>query len=84
MTAPLQHMEQARSIRNAAKDNFDVRRAQVKLDLEARGVGGRIADQISNEARGAFNEAMEIADENRSIVAGTIAALAIWWIRNRK
>jgi hypothetical protein len=29
-----------------------------------------------------FDEALDVADQNRGIVAGTIAALAVWFFRS--
>lgn len=71
-----------RAQRNAARGEFDGRLALVKQDLEARGIAGRIADKVSEDAREAFETALEVADDNRGVVAGTIAALAIWFLRN--
>jgi hypothetical protein len=75
-------LEADRAVRNSARETFDLRLAQVRQDLEARGVGGRIADKIGQDAREMFEEAVEVADHNRGVVAGTIAALAIWILRN--
>jgi hypothetical protein len=77
-----QRVESARAVRDAARGAFDLRLARVREDLDARGVGGRIADQIGQDAREAFDEAIEVADQNRGVVAGTIAALAIWLFRH--
>ena len=44
-------------------------------------VAARTAGQLKRQARDTFDEAVEIADENRTVVAGTIAALAIWFLR---
>lgn len=71
-----------RAIRDQARAQFDARIAGVKQDLEARGIGGRIADKVSEEAIEAIESAIEIADENRGVVAGSIAALAIWLLRS--
>lgn len=71
-----------RAMRNAARGVFDLRLAQIRQDLDARGIGGRIADRIGQDAREAFDEAVEVANHNRGVVAGTIAVLAIWLLRN--
>lgn len=75
-------LENDRAVRNAAREAFDTRLAQVKLDLKARSLGGRVVDKVSKEANEALEEAVEIADQNRGVVAGTIAALALWFLRN--
>lgn len=75
-------LDNDRLARDAARGAFDQRFALVKRDLEARGVGGRIADKIGEDARDIFNEAVEVASAHRGVVAGTIAAVAIWIFRN--
>ena len=70
-----------RTTRQAALTAFNANLAQVRTDLEARGIGGRIADQASMEVRAGIDEALAIADDNKGIVAATIAALALWFFR---
>lgn len=72
----------ARTRRNSVRNDFDTRLMQVRTDLEARGVGGRIADRVSEEARETFDEAVDVAAESKTIIAGTIAALVLWFMRN--
>ena len=71
-----------RAIRDAARAAFDGRLAQVKTDLAARSIGGRVADKAVDEALAVLDEAKAVADGNRAIVAGTIAALVLWFLRN--
>lgn len=77
-----QQLIEDRATRDAARATFDVRLAQIRQDLDARGVGGRIADKLGHDALDAFDEAVEIANQNRGIVAGTIAAVMIWLFRS--
>ncbi|HEY0958467.1 MAG TPA: hypothetical protein VGE05_04245 [Novosphingobium sp.] len=72
----------ARTARDEAHTALYQRLGQVQEDMEARSVGGRIADRVSEEARNAFDHALEIADENPGVIAGTIAAVALWIMRN--
>jgi hypothetical protein len=81
MTELLPRMEQARLARSQARASLDGGVAQVKADLAARGVGGRIADKASDTATEALAVAIEVADNNRAVVAGTIAALGVWFMR---
>ena len=82
MSRLAKRVEGARAKRDVARGAFDLRLAQVREDLDARGIGGRIADRIGQDAREAFDEAIEVANHNRGVVAGTIAALAIWLFRH--
>lgn len=71
-----------KALRDRTKKSLDSRISLVKLDLEARGVGGRVADEIVGRAKIVFNEAAEIAEQHPGVVGGTIAALMLWILRN--
>jgi hypothetical protein len=75
-------LEEARDMRDSAKSRFDARLAIVQADVEARSIGSRIADKAAEEARDAMEDAMAVARESKGIIAGTIAALALWFLRN--
>jgi hypothetical protein len=81
MTDLLPEMQRARTARNLARTSLDGDVARVKADLAARGVGGRIADKATDTATEALAVAIEVADNNRAVVAGTIAALGVWFMR---
>lgn len=68
--------------RDEARRRFETRLANVKNDLEAKGIGSRIAGKLGEDAKEALDQAIEIADENRGVVAGTVAALMVWFMRN--
>lgn len=72
----------ARAARDEARDALDRRLVEIQEDLEARGIGSRIADRVSEGARETFDHALEVADENPGVIAGTIAALGFWILRN--
>ena len=78
---PAVQLAAARSQQASARMAFDSQLSQVRADLAARGVGGRIADRVSETAAGAMSEAVEIADENRAIIAGTVVAIVAWVLR---
>lgn len=70
-----------RANRQAARALFDSRLAQVKADLAARSVGGRIADKALDETRTALGEAGAIARESKGVIAATVGALLLWAFR---
>lgn len=82
MSAAARRLELARIERAAAWETFEVRLAQVQDDLAERGVGGRIADRVGQGARETLDHALEVADENPGIIAGTAAAVVLWLLRN--
>jgi len=71
-----------KALRDRSKQAFDTNLTQVKLDLEARGIGGRIADEVVDRAKLVFDEAADIAQEHPGVIGGTIAALVLWILRN--
>jgi hypothetical protein len=71
-----------KTLRDSTKKAFDANLAQVKLDLEARGIAGRVADEVADRAKVVFDEAADIAQEHPGVIGGTIAALMLWILRN--
>lgn len=82
MTEAETRLAKDRATREAALGNFNANFAQVKADLEARGIGGRIADKAGEEVRAAFDETLTIASESKGVIAATLAALTLWLLRN--
>ena len=70
-------LRQAKAARNHAHKAFQTQLLQVKEDLAARGIGGRIVDRTGE----AVADAAEIASAHKGIVAGIVAALAVWLLR---
>ena len=70
-----------RAERDAARHRLDAQVAKLKADYEDRGIGGRIADEVSVKAANALDEAADIAGESKGIIAGTIGLLALWLLR---
>ena len=82
MSQAVSHLLAARATRDAAKAAFERRSAQVKDDVEARGLGGRIADRLSDEARKGAGQALEVASESKLIVAAVVGAFTLWLLRH--
>jgi hypothetical protein len=78
---PAHQLSAARTAHAVARQTFDAQLAQVRADLEARGIGGRIADTIGETAATVMDEAVDVANENRLVIAGTLAALTAWFLR---
>lgn len=74
-------LEQLRARRNAARSAVDAGVNQVKSDLAARSVPGRIADKARDDAFDLADQAIDVARESKGIIAGTLAALALWAFR---
>ncbi|MEQ1499067.1 MAG: hypothetical protein ABL914_10435 [Novosphingobium sp.] len=71
-----------RAVRRSARGLFDRRLAQVKADYQARGVPDRIKAKAAAESRKALDTALDVAGESKGIIAGTVAVLLLWFLRN--
>ncbi len=67
--------------RNAARELVERGTGQVKSDLAARGIGGRIKDKLTGEVEDALATGVEVARENKPVIAGTIGLLLVWFLR---
>lgn len=81
MTDPEARFVEDRANRRAARAVVEAEVAQVKADLAARGIGGRIADTVSDKAKATADEALELAQGSKAVIAGTIGAVALWFWR---
>ncbi len=81
MTPAEDRLAQDRALRRAARGLFDRRIGQVKADLSARGVGGRIADSVTDKVIDVVDNGMAVARASKGIIAATAGALALWWFR---
>ena len=82
MNATERQLLAARDARNAARIVLDSRTAQVKGDVEARSIGGRVADRLGEEARHALDQAIEVAGDSKLIVGAITGALTLWFLRH--
>lgn len=73
--------ETDRANRKAAWNLFEGRLAQVKEDLAARSIKGRIVAKAKDDALAVADEAIAVAKDNKGLVAATIAALLAWIFR---
>lgn len=83
MTEAEERLAADRANRNAARKLVDDRVAQVKADLAARSVGGRVADKLTGDALDLADQALTVAKNSKGIIAGAIGALALWTFRDR-
>ena len=53
----------------------------LRADLSAHGIGERIKDRAAEEAQDAWDQARDVASDHKGVVAGTVLALAAWFLR---
>lgn len=75
-------IENLRSARNDARALFDARLEQVKSDFSARSIGSRITGKLQEDAKSTAVYALDVARDNKGIIAGTLAAVVLWLFRN--
>lgn len=75
-------LEELRARRNAARAAVDSGVGQVKADLAARSVPGRIADKARDDAFELADQALAVAKESKGIIAGALAGVALWTFRD--
>ncbi|KQM17504.1 hypothetical protein [Novosphingobium sp. Leaf2] len=68
--------------RDAAREKLTTHYQLIKADLADRGIGGRIADDAAERAKLMFDEAVAVVEEHPVVTAGTLAVLALWFLRN--
>lgn len=79
---PKQRMMEDRALRDAAKAVVREDLAHLRGALRSRGIGERIADRVTDGFTDLFEEGLEVADNNRGIVATVIAAFVLWFARH--
>jgi hypothetical protein len=75
-------LSSAKATRDAAKSALDERLSLVRGDLAERSVGGRITDKVVGETADVALQAVEVVETHKLIVAGTLATVALWFLRN--
>ncbi|MEO7247313.1 MAG: hypothetical protein ABIW31_02575 [Novosphingobium sp.] len=71
----------ARMERDAALSTVTSSYARLRGELAEKSIGRRVAEDVANKAKASAAEVVEIAVENKGVVAGTVGALAIWFAR---
>ena len=75
-------LAKARAARDWAKSEFDTSLAQLRGDLEEQSIGARVKEKLRDDAAAVYTEALDVVSESKGIIAGTIAALALWFLRH--
>jgi hypothetical protein len=69
-------------LRNSAKALVEADIAHLRADLAERGLGARAADRIAEGATDVYEEAVEVAGDNKGALAAIVAALVLWFARH--
>ena len=70
-----------REARDRARAGFATRLNKLREEMTPDAIAGRLIEDRTYKTQGVVGQAMEIANDNRGVVAGTVAALAMWAAR---
>ena len=73
--------QEDRALRDAARAVLIADLEHARTSLSGKAVAARVAGTIGDGAKDAFDVAKAHADDNRGILAGLIAILALWFAR---
>lgn len=82
MSKAARQLAEARAARDGARAEYDASLAQLRGDPAHQTIGERVSDRLKDDARAALDQALDVASESKGIIAGTIAALALWFLRH--
>lgn len=75
-------MREDRALRDASLALVKADVAHMKRTFSTKSLAQRAAGRISEGAVDVFDEAVDVADSNRGVLAALVAAVVIWFARN--
>ena len=75
-------MRADRHLRDSARALVDADIKHLKADLAHKGIGGRIMDRAKEGAFDLYEEAIDVAEDNKGALAALVAAVVVWFARN--
>ena len=69
-------------LRDSARALVDADIEHLKADLTYKGVGERIIDRAKEGAIDLYEDAVDIADDNKGALAALLAAVVVWFARH--
>ena len=79
---PETRMREDRMMRDAALALVKADISHLKADYSAKGLGSRFASRMAEGATEVFEGAVDVADDNKGVLATLIAAVILWFARN--
>lgn len=75
-------MIEDRYLRDSAKALVEADFEHIKADFGAKGLGERAMDRVTEGAMDLYEEALELAEDNKGALAALVAAIVVWFARN--
>ena len=75
-------MIEDRYLRDSARALVEADIEHIKADFAHKGLGERAMDRVTEGALDLYEEAIEVAEDNKGALAALVAAIAVWFARN--
>ena len=82
MTWRRERLLEDRHVRDAARALVEADFQNLRADLSIKGIGERAVDRLTEGASEVYDEAIEVAADNKGALAAILAALVLWFARN--
>ncbi|MBX7540776.1 hypothetical protein [Qipengyuania sphaerica] len=69
-------------LRDSARALVDADIEHIKADFAAKGLGERAIDRVTHGAMDLYEEAIDVAEDNKGALAALVAAIVVWFARN--
>lgn len=77
-----EQVREDRLLRDAARALVEADIENLRADLRVKGIGERALDRITEGASDVYEEAVEVAADNKGALAAIVAALVLWFARH--
>ena len=75
-------LREDKALRDAALALVRADLAHLRGDFGAKSIGARFVDRMTEGAVDVFEEAVEVADDHKGVLATLLAAVVLWFARN--
>lgn len=77
-----ERMLEDRYLRDSARALVEADVEHVKTDLARKGLAARTFDTVKDGAVDLYEEAIDVAEDNKGALAALVAAVVVWFARN--
>lgn len=82
MTDRKTRMLEDKYLRDSARALVEADIQHLKTDLSHKSIGARIMDRAKEGAVDLYEEAVDVAEDNKGALAALVAAIVVWFARN--
>lgn len=75
-------MIQDRYLRDSARALVEADIEHIKADFAHKGLGERAMDRLAEGAMDLYEDAIDVAEDNKGALAALVAAIVVWFARN--